>query len=47
MAGCFYTGHKKLLKAHEYFSCSALVCMVMAIYSGHRIAPKKKKETEE
>lgn len=44
MAGCFYTGCKKLMKAHKYFAYGALGCMRMAIYSGHKmIAPKKKK----
>lgn len=37
----FYTGYKKLMQAHKYFACGSLVCM--AIYSGHKIAPKKKK----
>lgn len=45
MAGCFYTGYKKLMQAHKYFACGALVCM--AIYSGHKIAPKKKAEKPE
>ena len=40
---CFYTGCKKLMQAHKYFACGSLVCMGMAIYSGHKIAPKKKK----
>ena len=31
------------MKAHKYWSLGALVCMGMAIYSGHKIAPKKKK----
>ena len=43
MAGCFYTGCKKLMQTHKYFACGSLVCMGMAIYSGHKIAPKKKK----
>lgn len=44
MAGCFYTGCKKLMKAHKYFAYGSLACMGMAIYSGHKmIAPKKKK----
>ena len=43
MAGCFYTGCKKLMQAHKYFACGSLVCMGMAIYSGHKIAPKRKK----
>ena len=34
---------KKLMHAHKYFACGSLVCMGMAIYSGHKIAPKKKK----
>ena len=42
MAGCFYTGCKKLMQAHKYFACGSLVCMGMAVYSGHKIAPKKK-----
>ena len=46
MAGCFYTGCKKLMQAHKYFACGSLVCMGMAVYSGHKIAPKKKKAEE-
>ena len=47
MAGCFYTGYKKLMQAHKYFACGSLVCMGMAIYSGHKmITPKKKKKAE-
>ena len=37
MAGCFYTGCKKLMQAHKYFACGSLVCMGMAIYS-HALA---------
>jgi len=45
VAGCFYTGCKKLMKAHKYFAYGALGCMSMAIYSGHKmISPRKKKE---
>ena len=48
MAGCFYTGCKKLMKAHKYFAYGTLGCMGMAIYSGHKmIAPKKKVEEPE
>jgi len=46
MTGCFYTGCKKLMQAHKYFACGSLACMGMAIYSGHKIAPKKKKAEE-
>lgn len=44
------------MKAHKYWSLGALVCMAgcfytgcmgMAIYSGHKIAPKKKTEKPE
>ena len=35
------------MKAHKYWSLGALVCMGMAIYSGHKIAPKKKAEKPE
>ncbi len=31
------------MKAHKYLSFGSLVCMGMAIYSGHNSAPKKKK----
>ena len=34
------------MQAHKYFACGSLVCMGMAIYSGHKIAPKKKKAEE-
>ena len=37
MAGCFYTGCKKLMQAHKYFAYGSLVCMGMAIYSGHKM----------
>ena len=30
MAGCFYTGYKKLMQAHKYFACGSLICMGMA-----------------
>lgn len=46
MAGCFYTGCKKLMKAHKYFAYGALGCMGMAIYSGHKMIAPKKKEAE-
>ena len=37
------TVDKKLMQAHKYFACGSLVYMGMAIHSGHKIAPKKKK----
>lgn len=34
---------KKKMTTHKYFACSFLICMIMAIYTGHKmIAPKKK-----
>lgn len=43
MAGCFYTGCKKLQQAHKYFAYGSLACMVMAIYSGHKLHRRRKK----
>lgn len=37
--------------AHKYFACSSLLCMIMSIYSGHKMisgkSPKKKDPTSE
>ena len=33
MAGCFYTGYKKLMQAHKYFACGSLVCMGESVSS--------------
>ena len=36
------------MKAHKYFSFGALICMIMAIWSGHKlISPKKKHQQED
>ena len=41
------------MKAHEYWSVGALItassllCMIMAIYTGHRIISKNKKTEKE
>ena len=43
MAGCFYTGCKKLMQAHKYFACGSLVCMGMAIYPATKLHRRRKK----
>ena len=43
MAGCFYTGCKKLMQAHKYFACGSLVCMGMAIYPATKLHRRIKK----
>ncbi|MCI6536966.1 MAG: DUF6219 family protein [Ruminococcus sp.] len=30
------------MKAHKWWSIAALFCMIMAIYSGHKLIHKKK-----
>ena len=35
------------MKAHKYFSFVALLCMIMAIWSGHKMSTPKKKKTQE
>lgn len=34
------------MKAHKYFALSSLICMVMAIYTGHKMISGKKKAKE-
>ena len=44
----YYTGYKDMKSAHKYFAFSSLICMAMAIYSGHKMISgksRKKKET--
>ncbi len=52
MLGTFYTRYKGLKSGHKYFAFASLICMVMAIYSGHQIIsgktePKKESVTTE
>ena len=35
------------MKAHKYFSFGALICMIMAIWSGHKMSTPKKKKSQE
>ena len=44
MAGCFYTGCKKLMQAHKYFAGGSLACMGMAIYSGPQNCTEERKK---
>ena len=49
MAGTFYTGYKGLKAAHKYFAFGSLICMIMAVYSGHKMISgnkKARKQTE-
>jgi len=48
MIGTCYTGYKDMKSAHKYCAFSSLICMAMAIYSGHKMISgksRKKKET--
>ena len=52
MFGAMYTGYRNSKEAHKYFAFGALVCMIMAVYSGHKMIGGKSKakkalETEE
>ena len=53
MLGTFYTGYKKQKSSHKYFALSSMLCMVMAIYTGHKMITgnwkkkaNKEKDTE-
>ena len=49
MIGTFYTGHKGLKSSHKYFALSSILCMTMAIYTGHKMISgnRKKKVNKE
>ncbi|RGB72265.1 hypothetical protein DW070_16790 [Coprococcus catus] len=44
MFGTYYTGYKKLKSSHKYFALSSMLCMVMAIYTGHKMITGDRKE---
>ena len=47
--GALYTGYEKMKSAHKLFAFSSLLCMIMSIYSGHKIfsaKPQKKSAAE-
>jgi hypothetical protein len=47
MIGTFYTGYKDMKSAHKYFACSSLICMIMAIYSGHKMISGKSRKKKD
>ena len=47
MLGTFYTGYKGTKSSHKYFAASSLLCMIMAIYTGHKMISKNKKTKKE
>ena len=49
MIGTCDTGYKDMKSAHKYFAFSSLICMAMAIYSGHKMIsgnPEKRKKLQ-
>ena len=47
MIGTFYTGYKGLKAAHKYFAFGSLICMIMAVYSGHKMISGKSRKKKE
>ena len=47
MFGIFYTGYKNMKSAHKYFAGSALLCMIMTIYSRHKMISSKSKKRKD
>lgn len=45
--GTCYTGYKDMKSAHKYFAFSSLICMAMAIYSGHKMISGKSRKKKE
>lgn len=43
MIGTVYTGYKGLKSSHKYFALSSLLCMIMSIYTGHKMISASKK----
>ena len=43
MFGTFCTGYKGSKTAHKYLALSSLICMVMAVYTGHKMISGNKK----
>lgn len=41
MIAAFYTGYKSMKTAHRYFACASLICVIMSIYSGHKMIAGK------
>ena len=47
MLGTFQSGYKGSKSSHKYFAASSLLCMIMAIYTGHKMISKNKKTKKE
>ena len=43
MAGTFYTGYKGLKIGHKYFAFGSLICMIMAVFPGHKMISGNKR----
>ena len=43
-ARTFYSGYKCSKSSHKYFAASSLLCMIMHIYTGHRITSKTRRQ---
>ena len=43
MFGTFCTGYKGSKTTHKYLALSSLICMVMAVYTGHKMISGNKK----
>ena len=43
----FYTGYKGSKEGHKYFAASSLLCMIMAIYTGHKMISGKSRKKKE
>ena len=47
MKSTFYIGYNDTNSANNYFACSSLLCMIMSIYSGHKmISGKSRKKND-
>ena len=47
MLGTFYSGYKGSKSSHKYFAASSLLCMIMAIYTGHKMISGKSRKKKE
>ena len=43
MLGTFYTGQKGSKSNYKYFAVGSLLCMIMAIYTGHKMISGNRK----
>ena len=47
MTGTMYTGYRGSKESHKYFAFGAFACMIMAVYSGHKMVGGKSKARKE